>query len=75
MQDPKSMVPFFAKDLVWAEIKQTNGGIDRVSKIPSNRVFDFIRGEEMNPAASCSFIRKINKQPGQWASASLRYEM
>ena len=44
LQDPKNMITFSAKDVVWAEIKRTNGGIDRVSKIPSDRFPGFIRG-------------------------------
>ena len=58
LQDPKNMITFFAKDLFWYEIKWTNGSNDRVVKIMSDRVFDFIRGEEINPHSPCSFIRK-----------------
>ena len=62
LQDPKNMTTFYAKDFVWTEIQRTNVGIDRVVKILSDRDFNFIRGEEMNPNAPCSFIRKKNNQ-------------
>ena len=58
MQDPKHMITFSAKELIWSEINQTNGSFDRVAKISSHRVLNFIRGEEMNLDAPCSFIRK-----------------
>ena len=75
MQDPKHMLTFSSKDLVWSEINRTNGSFDRVVKILSHRVFDFIRGEEMNPDAPCSFIRRKNKEPGKKDIASLSYEV
>ena len=58
MQDPKHMLTFSSKDLLWSEIDRTSGSFDRVAKILSHRVSDFIRGGEMNPDAPCSFIRR-----------------
>jgi len=75
LQDPKHMVTFSSKDIIWSEIARSNGCFDRVAKIPSHRVSDFIRGEEMNPDAPCSFIRRKKKESGQNDTASLSYEV
>jgi hypothetical protein len=45
VQDPKDKITFFGKHLIWSEVYRTNMSIDRVAKIPSKRVLDFIRGE------------------------------
>ena len=75
IKDPKHMITFSAKELVWYEINRTNGNFDHVAKIPSHRVSNFIRGEEMNPDAPCSFIRQKKKESGQNDTASLSYEV
>ena len=75
MQDPKHMLTFSSKDILWSEIDRSNGSFDHVAKIPSHRVFDFIRGEEMNPDAPCSFIRQEKKKLGKNNTASLSYEV
>ena len=56
-------VIFSGKDLAWTEIYKENMNIDRVAKIPQERVADFIKGEELNPDAPCSFRRKQSKPP------------
>ena len=75
MQDPKHMLTFSSKDILWSEIDRSNGSFDCVAKIPSHRVSDFIRGEEMNPDAPCSFIQRKKKESGQNGTASLSYEV
>ena len=72
---PKNMLTFSAKDLVLSEINRTNGSFDHVSKIMSHRVLDFIRGEEMNLDAPCSFVRRKNKEPRKKDTVSLSYEV
>jgi hypothetical protein len=49
--------------------------IDRVAKIPSHRVLDFIGGEEMNPEAPCTFTHRQNKPPSSRGSVALGYEL
>ena len=75
MQDPKHMLTFSSKDILWSKIDRSNGCFYRVAKIPSDRVSDFIRGEEMNLDAPCSFIRRKNKESGQNDTTSLSYEV
>ena len=58
VQDPKDKITFSGKDLIWSEIYRTNMSIDRVAKIPSKKVIDFIRGEEMNQEAPCTFVHR-----------------
>ena len=75
VQDIKGMITFSSKDLVWTEIYRENMSIDHVALIPSNRVLDFIKGEETKPSAPCNFLRKQNKKPEKKGSSSLRYEL
>ena len=75
VQDPKEKTTFSSKYLVWSEVYRTNMSIDRIAKIPSYRVPDFIRGEEMNQEAPCNFIRRQSKPPSSRATAALRYEL
>ena len=75
MQDPKDVVVFFAKDIVWSEIHWRNGTVDRVTKIPSESVPHFIKGEEMNPDAPCDFYCNKNKGLGNRDSGALCYEV
>ena len=75
VQDMIEKVAFSSKDLVWNEIYRENQSIDRVALIPSCRVVDFIRGEESNPEAPCTFLHRQNKQPGERNSVSLLYEV
>jgi hypothetical protein len=55
VQDHKDKITFSGKYLIWSEI-YTKMSIDGVAKISSKRVFDFIKGEEMNQEAPCTFI-------------------
>ena len=75
LQDPKDVTIFSTKDIVWSEIHQRNGIVDRVAKILSETVPHFIKGEEMNPDAPCDFYRNKNKGPGKRDSAALHYEV
>ena len=75
VQDLKEKVMFSSKDLVWTEIYRENQSIDRVSLVPSRRVADFIRGEEANPDAPCTFLHRKNKQPRERNSVALLYEL
>ena len=75
VQDLKEKVTFSSKDLVWTEIYRDNQSINRVDLVPSHRVFDFIRGEEANPGAPCTFLFLQNKQLGENNSAALLYEL
>jgi len=75
VQDLKDMTIFSSKDLVWTEIHRKNKSIDRVALVPSHRVHDFIKGEETNPIAPCTFMRRQSKQPGKRATSALRYEV
>ena len=75
VQDLKEKVTFSSKDLVWIEIYRENQSIDRVALVPSHRVVDFIRGEEANPDAPCTFLFRQNKQPGERNSVALLYEL
>ena len=75
MQDPNNMITFSIKDLVWSEINQTNGSFDRVAKISSHRVLNFIRGDEMDPNVACGFIQRKTKEPRKKDTASLGYEV
>ena len=75
VQDPKNMVIFSSRDLVWFEIHRENMSIDRVALIPSSRLPDFIKGEGENLDAPCTFVLKQSKQPGKRGSAALQYEL
>ena len=76
VQDPKNKTTFSGKDLVWSEIYGPKKmSIDWIALIPSHRVSDFIKGEEMNPYAPCTFTRRKNKPPSQRASSALQYEV
>ena len=75
VKDPKNMVIFSSRDLVWSKIHRENMSIDRIALIPSSRVPDFIKGEGENPDAPCTFVRKQSKQPGKRGSAALQYEL
>jgi hypothetical protein len=75
VQDPKDKIIFSNEDLVWSEVYGNKLSIDRVARIPLLRVPDFIRGEEKNPIALCTFIRRQNKPPSSRASVALIYEL
>ena len=75
VQDPVDTT-FSGKDLAWSEIYRKDSPLfDRVALIPSRRVSDFIRGEENNVDAPCSFVCSVRKPPGERGSAPLRYEL
>ena len=46
LQDPKDMVVFYAKDIVWSAIHRRDGTIDRVSKIASERFPTLLKGRK-----------------------------
>ena len=46
LQDPNDVTVFSVKDIVWSEIHWENGTVDRVAKIPSERVPHFIKGRK-----------------------------
>ncbi|XP_057842917.1 uncharacterized protein LOC131052308 [Cryptomeria japonica] len=49
---------FSRMDLSWTKISRNDGSFDLVGAIPYIRLKDFIRGEESNPDALCTFVRK-----------------
>ena len=57
VKDPKDKIIFCGKYLVWSEVSKANMSFYRVSKIPLLRVDDFIKVEEMNPQAPCTFFK------------------
>ena len=58
VQYPKEKIIFSNENLVWYEVNGKQLSIDRVARIPLLRVPDFIRGEEKNPIAPCTFIHR-----------------
>ena len=63
-------------DLYWSLVQGKHiDSFDRIEKIPSTRIGDFSRGEEMNPIAPCSFTWVQRKRPGSRPTASLVYEV
>ena len=75
VQDPKDKIIFSNEDLVWSEVYGNKLSIDRVARIHLLRVPNFIRGEENNPIALCTFIHQQNKPPSSRASAAKIYEL
>ena len=75
MQDPKHMLTFSSKDILWSEIDRSNGSFDRVVKILSHRVSYFIRGEEWTLMLHVVSSDGKKKEPGQNDTASLSYEV
>ena len=75
VQDPNDKPIFSSKDLMWFEIHRRNGTIERVAKIPSHRVLQIIKGEEMNLNAPCIFNRSQIKSPKKRDSVAFRYEV
>jgi hypothetical protein len=75
VQDPKYKIIFSNEDLVWSEVNGNKLSIDRVARIPLLRVPDFIIGDEKNPIALCTFIRRQNKPPSLRDSVALIYEL
>lgn len=55
VQDPKEKITFSSKDLVWSEVYKTNLNIDQVARISTQIIIDFIKGEESNLNALCTF--------------------
>jgi len=47
-------------DMRWSEVLKEDKYVDRVAIIPYSRVPDFIKGEEINLDAPCSFFRRRN---------------
>ena len=63
VQDPVDTT-FLGKDLAWSEIYRKDSPLfDHVALIPSQRVSNFIRGEENNVDAPCSFTFSVSKPP------------
>lgn len=52
-----------------------NMNIDRVAKIPTKRITDFIQGEESNPDSPCTFQHQTRKPPSSRPSATLEWEL
>ena len=76
VQDPNDKSIFSSKDLDWSEIHTRYTLLfDHVALIPSHKVSDFIRGEETNPDAPCTFLRVTRKNASERDSSSLRYEL
>ena len=57
LQDPKDKIIFSGKDLVQFEVSKANMCFDPIENFPLHRVDDFIKGEEMNLEAPCTFTR------------------
>ena len=73
---PKIQVKFSSKDLTWTEVyRRDNILFDRVARIPLGRVPKFIRGEEINPDAPCTFLPTVRKNPTQRDNAHKQYEL
>ena len=75
VQDPKDKIIFSNEDLVWSEVYGNKLSIDRVARISLLRVFHFIRREEKNPIALCTFIHRQNKSPTSRVSVVKIYEL
>ena len=75
VQDLKEKVKFSSKDLIWTKIYLENQSIDRVYLVPSRRVFDFIKGGEVNHDDPCTFLCCKNKQHRERNSIALMYEL
>ena len=64
VQDPKDMLTFSSKDLTWTKIYRCDNSLfDRVALIPSHRVSDFVKGEDTNSNAPCTFLCTVRKPP------------
>lgn len=72
---PKENIIFCRTDLDWSKVHGKHMEIDQIAKIPSTRIGDFIRGEEMNLDAPCSFTQVQNKHLGSRSTTSLLYEV
>ena len=56
VQNPKEKIIFSRSNLDWSLVQGKHmDSLDWIAKIPSTRIGDFIKGEEMNPNAPCSF--------------------
>ena len=55
---------FLSIDMNWSEVVKGDKSINYVALIPYSIVFDFIKGEEMNPNAPCKFVRKLYRMNG-----------
>ena len=76
VKNPKEKLIFSRSDLDWSLVQGKHmDSLDRIAKIPSARVEDFIKGEEMNPNSPCAFTRVQSKRPGSRPTASLVYEV
>ena len=76
VQNLKEKLIFSRLDLDWSLVQGKHmDSLDRIAKIPSARIEDFIKGEEMNPNAPCSFTWVQNKRLGLKRIVSLLYEV
>ena len=76
VQNPKEKFIFSWLDLDWSLVQGKHmDSLDRIAKIPSTRVGDFIKREEVNPNSPCFFTQVQNKHPGSRPTASLLYEV
>ena len=76
VHDPKDKSSFSSKDLTQTEVyKRDSPLIDHVAKIPLGRVPNFIRGEEINLDAPCTFLPTVKKNPTQRDNAHKQYKL
>ena len=76
VQNHKENLIFSWSDLDWSILQGKNmDSFDRIEKIPSTRIGDFIKGDEMNPDAPCSFTWVQNKRLGSRPTTSLLYKV
>jgi hypothetical protein len=64
VQNPKDRSTFSSKDLTWTDLyRRYSTLIDRIARIHLGRVPDFIRVEESNIHAPCTFLPIGKKTP------------
>ena len=60
VQDLSHKDKFSSVDMRWSEVLKEDKFVDRVAIIPYSRVSDFIKVEEINLDAPCSFLQMRN---------------
>ena len=60
VQDLSQKDIFSSVGMRWSEVLKEDKSVDRVAIIPYSRVPDFIKGEQINLDAPCSFFRRRN---------------
>ena len=75
VQNPKEKLILSRSDLDWSLAQGKHmESLDRIEKVHSTRIGDFIKGEEMNPDAPFYFTRVQNKRSSSRPTDSLLYE-